>query len=100
MNSNAGVNISLAIGSGLSAIANFCGFVYIRKTYNVANSLYFILALDALFVTIVSACMLPLYIYLSIVEKTDALTCTFQLFGFPMLPNILPSIGFWISLIR
>lgn len=100
MNSSLGVNVALATGSGLGLITNSLSFYYVKTTYDLSNSLYFNLAFDAILVSLVSLSMIPLYIYLAIVGKTDWVSCSAQLLGFPMLPNVLPALGFCISLIR
>lgn len=100
MNSNLWVNVWLAIGSTLSFFSNLASSIYVKKTYDLSNTLYFVLFLDAVFVSLVSLSMIPLYTYMAVVGETSAVTCSLQLFGFPMLPNLLPMLGFWISLVR
>ena len=90
----------LAVGYGLSLLSNVLSYGYVRRNFNLSNSLYYILAMDAALVSLASCLLASVYSYQAAVEERGWLICTLQLIGFYLLPCSIPCMSFWISLIR
>ena len=71
----------LAFGYFVAFLSNLECFKHIKGTYNVSQSLYYILALDALFVSIVSGIAALILGYKSLGYETGGFICSILLLG-------------------
>lgn len=100
LGSNFYLYLFMAIGSLISSFVNFMSYRYIKRTFDLKNNLYYLLAFDAVLVSVTSAGIAVLYTVIAILQETNRPTCTLVLFGYPMLVDCLVVCGFCLSLIR
>lgn len=84
----------------MAALANFFSYLYIKKTYSLRNSLYFLLATDAILVSVTSLAMTGLYFTMAFGAMANQVVCGLQMLGYPMLADVLIMFGFSSSIIR
>lgn len=89
----------LGVGFIVAFLCNFACFKHIKETYDVSQSLYYVLALDAIFASIVSAIEAPILWYKSFGFKTGEFLCSIFLYA-PYLPAIQACLFGIISIVR
>lgn len=93
-------NIVMATGSFVSFISNLLSFAYLNRTFDLKKNLYFLLASDAVFDSLISLLMAGLYGYLAMTGDSNQVTCGLLIMGYPMLTDVQVICGFSTSTIR
>ena len=97
------INCTLVILFIIGFMTNLLSFAYIKSTYDLKQSLYYILAMDSVIGTVLQAYMallMGIRNFSSIILEGNVWFCTLGMLGVPLLFVIQPFLSFIISLLR
>lgn len=94
------VFIWLALVAGVGFVSNLASFRYIYFTFDLKMSLFYILALDSAFASLMSLLGTITFSYLALNDQPDPWSCSIALMTSTGIALIQPSLSFIISLIR
>lgn len=90
----------LALASAISASSNFLSYFYIRNTYDLKLSPYFILSLDSASASAMSLLGTASYLYLCIGFEPGIISCSLILVSTSIVSVIQPILTFLLAFIR
>ena len=93
-------NIIIIIINVVAFISNLCSFLYITQTFDIKQSFFHILCLDAL--VVISSTLISLLLFSITLsgEGSDEITCSFLIYGSQITVLTSPLCNFMVSFIR